>query len=200
MESPAGSRRLGWLAPLTIGLLLVATVAAFGWSQRLKREPLVIDRVEYRVLGLSEGGPIPTVFSPNGDCRRDRMAIHFRTTKSDTADVEIIRRGGRVIRTLAKDKFFKRYREHTLIWDGKKDDGYIPLTGKYTLKVTMHDNDRVLYLPGRIRLHRYEPEGATACPKPLKWKYAAQNESGDTITISPDPGSGEYEHVFKEPK
>ncbi len=65
MKSPAGSRRLGWLAPLTIGLLLVATVAAFGWSQRLKREPLVIDRVEYIALGLTANGESPTVFSPN---------------------------------------------------------------------------------------------------------------------------------------
>ena len=45
MESRPGFRSLGWLAPFTIGLLLVATVAAFGWSQRLKREPLVIDRI-----------------------------------------------------------------------------------------------------------------------------------------------------------
>lgn len=174
MEDRAGSRRLGWLAPLTIGLLVVATLAAFVWSQRLKREPLVIDRVEYRVLGLKEGAPLATVFSPNGDCRRDRMSINFRTTKSDTADVEIIGRGGNAIRTLARDRFFKRYREHTLVWDGKKDDGRIPRTGKFRVRVTMHDNDRVLYLPGWIRLHRYEPRGATACPKPLKWKYSVK--------------------------
>jgi hypothetical protein len=166
MTNPAGSMRLGWLAPLTVALLLIATLAAFIWSQRLKREPLVIDRVEYRVLGLREDGPLPTVFSPNGDCRRDRMGIHFRTTKSDTADVEIIGRGGNPIRTLVKDRFFKRYREHTLVWDGRKDDGRIPRSGKYRVRVTMHDNDRVLYLPGWIRLHRYEPRGESACPEP----------------------------------
>lgn len=164
MEGETGPRRLGWLAPLTIGLLLVATVAAFGWSQRLKREPLVIDRVEYRALGLTENGEAPTVFSPNGDCRRDRMSIHFRTTKSDTADVEIIGLGGKTVRTLAKDRFFKRYREHTLIWDGRKDDGSIPFTSRYRVKVTMHGEERVLYLPGWIRLHKYEPTGASNCP------------------------------------
>ncbi|MBN8866087.1 MAG: hypothetical protein J0H98_00900 [Solirubrobacterales bacterium] len=165
MKSPGGSRGPGWLAPLTIGLLLIATVAAFGYSQRLKREPLVIDRVEFRALGFTDNGEAPTVFSPNGDCKRDRMSIHFRTTKSDHADVEIIGRGGNPIRSLAKDRFFKRYREHTLVWDGRKDNGRIPLTGKYRVRVTMHDNDRVLYLPGRIRLHRYAPRGKSACPK-----------------------------------
>ncbi len=179
MDNPAGPRgpgttRLGWLAPLTIGLLLVATVAAFGWSQRLKREPLVIDRVEYRVLGYTPNGESPTVFSPNGDCRRDRMSIHFRTTRSDTADVEIIGLGGRTVRTLARDRFFKRYREHTLIWNGRKDDGGIAFTSKYRVRVTMHGEDRVLYLPGFIRLHRYAPRGPSGCPKPLKWKYSVK--------------------------
>lgn len=164
MDSPKGFGRLKWLAPLTVGLLLAATVAAFGWSQRLKREPLVIDRVEFRALGVGENGPMPTVFSPNGDCRRDRMTINFRTTKSDTADVEIIGRGGNPIRSLANNRFFKRYREHTLIWDGRKDSGRIPRTGRYRVRVTMHDNDRVLYLPGRIRLHRHVPLAGSACP------------------------------------
>lgn len=164
MKRPAGSVRLSWLAPLTVALLLVATVAAFGWSQRLKREPLVVDRVEYRVLGFTPNGEAPTVFSPNGDCRRDRMTINFRTTRSDTADVEIIGLGGKVIRTLARDRFFKRYREHTLIWDGLKDDGQVPITSKYRVRVTMHGEDRELYLPGWIRLHNYEPSGPSGCP------------------------------------
>ena len=168
MESPAGSRGLGWLAPLTVGLLLVATVAAFGWSQRLKREPLVIDRVEFIALGFTANGESPTVFSPNGDCKRDRMSINFRTTKSDTADVEIIGLGGRTIRTLARDRFFKRYREHTLVWDGREDDGTIPFTSKYRVRVTMHGEDRVLYLPGFIRLHKYDPRGPSNCLKPEK--------------------------------
>jgi len=173
MEEAAGSRRLGWLAPLTIGLLLVATVAAFGWSQRLKREPLVIDRVEYRVLGFTANGEAPAVFSPNGACSRDRTSISFRTTKSD---IPIIGRGGNPIRTLARNRFFKRYREHTLVWNGRKDDGFIPLTGKYRVRVTMHGEDRVLYLPGWIRLHNYEPRGPSGCPKPMERKDGGRTQ------------------------
>lgn len=163
----SGSSRLGWLAPLTVGVLVIGTVVAFIYAQRLKREPLVIDRVEYRFLGMKEGTQLPTVFSPNGDCRRDRMGIHFRTTRSDNADVEIIGPGGKSIRTLARDQFFKRYREHTLVWDGRKNNGRVPQTGKFRVRVTMHGEGRVLYLPGRIRLHRYEARSPSACAKPI---------------------------------
>ncbi|MGA7397422.1 MAG: hypothetical protein WBW62_08255, partial [Solirubrobacterales bacterium] len=76
------------MAPVAIGLLFVLTIAAFGWSQRLKREPLVIDRVEF----IADGAVTDkiSVFTPNGDCERDTIAINFRTTKSDDASVEII--------------------------------------------------------------------------------------------------------------
>ena len=158
-ELPGRSR---WLAPITVGLLFVLTIAAFGISQRLKREPLVIDRVTYRAIGAGENDPKRTVFSPNGDCRRDLMIIRFRTTKSDRADVEIIGQGGGPVRMLAEDRFFKRYREHQLIWDGRKDNGNIPQTNDFRVRVTMRGLDRVLYLPGRIRLHSFPAEDS-AC-------------------------------------
>jgi hypothetical protein len=147
--------RTRWLAPVTIGLLFVLTIAAFGLSQRLKREPLVVDRVVFQAVGVGEDNPKRTVFSPNGDCRRDLMAIRFRTTKSDRADVEIIGPGGMRYRLLAEDRFFKRYREHRLIWDGRKDNGKVPQSNTFGVRVTMKGLDRVLYLPGRIRLHNF---------------------------------------------
>ncbi len=146
-------------------VLAVATLAAFVYSQRLKREPLVIDRVEFRAAGASAAGPGRTVFSPNGDCRRDLMTITFRTTRSDRADVEIIAPGDRSIRTLARDRFFKRYRIHRLVWDGRKRSGRAPRTGRYRVRVTMLGEGRVLYLPGRIRLHDF-PARRSACPNP----------------------------------
>jgi hypothetical protein len=166
---------------VTIGLLLVMTVAAFGLSQRLKREPLVIDRVEYRALGSSANDPKRTVFSPNGDCRRDLMVIGFRTTKSDNADVDIIGQGETLVRRLAEDQFFKRYREHELIWDGRKDNGNIPRTNTFRVRVTMRGLDRVLYLPGRIRLHSFRRTGS-ACPKP---EGKASGEGAGPATAAP---------------
>jgi len=164
---------------ITVALLAIGTVLAFGYSQRLKREPLVIDRVEFRASGAAPDGPRRTVFSPNGDCRRDRMTISFRTTKSDRADVEIIGPGGNPIRALVRDRFFKRYREHRLAWDGRKDNGRIPRTGRFRVRVTMRGLDRVLYLPGRIRLHNYEPRGS-ACPA-AEGSRAAERTAGTGV-------------------
>lgn len=155
------------MAPIAIGLLFVLTVAAFGWSQRLKREPLVIDRVEFVAVGSN--GHKPSVFTPNGDCRRDTIRINFRTTKSDDASVEIIGPGGKPLRELADDQFFKRYREHTIIWDGRKDNGNVPRTDQYRVRVNMKGLDRVLYLPGRIRLRNFAAEGSEC--QPIKWTY-----------------------------
>ncbi|MDQ2699945.1 MAG: hypothetical protein M3Y23_01315 [Actinomycetota bacterium] len=170
------------MAPIAIGMLLVATVGAFIWSQRLKREPLVIDRVEFisQDLRNAEDPYKPTVFSPNGDCRRDRMSINFRTTKSDYATVEIIGPGGKPIRTLVEDRFFKRYREHTLWWDGRKDNGRVPQTGGYRVRVTMRDLDRVLYLPVKIRLRNYE-RTSSACAT----KAARIAAAGNTAATGP---------------
>ncbi|MEX0621286.1 MAG: hypothetical protein WD181_06860 [Solirubrobacterales bacterium] len=139
-------------------MLLVLTIGAFGLSQRLKREPLVVDRVSFRAVGVGENDPKRSVFSPNGDCRRDLMVIRFRTTRSDRADVEIIGPGDTPVRLLAEDRFFKRYREHRLIWDGRKDNGNVPRTNTFRVRVTMKNQDRVLYLPDRVRLHSFPAE------------------------------------------
>jgi hypothetical protein len=160
VAEPARPGGPGRFAPLAVGLLIVATLLAFGISQRLKREPLVVDRVDYRATGSGTDNQAPSVFSPNGDCRHDRMVIRFRTTKSDVADVEIVTRENEPVRSLAGDRFFKRYREHRLLWDGSTDSGQIPPTGRYGVRVTMKDLDRQLRLPGWIRLHNFEPQGS----------------------------------------
>lgn len=148
---------------MVIAVLFFLTAAAFVYSQRLKREPLVIDRVDYVVLGGRPGAPGSNIFSPNGDCRNDRMGIYFRTTRSDRMDVEVIRREGEPVRTLASDRFFRRYREHSFIWNGRDDRGALLPTGPYLVRVTMLGMGRVLELPGRIRLRRFPPR-ESACP------------------------------------
>jgi hypothetical protein len=162
VSGPSRFGQFGRVGVWVIAVLFLLTVAAFIYSQRLKREPLVIDRVEFVALGAKAGGVKATVFSPNGDCRRDRMGIYFRTTKTDRADVEIVGRRGGTVRTLASDRFFKRYREHSLIWDGRNELGRVPPSGPYRVRVTMTELDRVLKLPGKIRLHRF-PGRDTAC-------------------------------------
>ncbi len=106
-------------------------------------------------------------FTPNGDCRYDRMRIRFRVTQSDDATVQVIKPRGRVVITLARDKFLKRYHFHTFLWDGRsRDDGIAP-PGRYKLRVKLLGQERSLVPPGVIRLHR-APRRPAGCESVAK--------------------------------
>jgi hypothetical protein len=141
-------------AGLVFALLVLATLAAFAWSQRLKRDPLVLDKVRLVAVPiLHPKNPVHS-FTPNGDCRYDRMRIRFRTTQSDRGTVQIVKPGGKLVVTLARDEFLKRYKFHTFYWDGRmRNDGIAP-PGRYKLRVKLLGEDRVLVPPGAIKLHR----------------------------------------------
>jgi hypothetical protein len=140
-------RRRVSTAAVVFALLVVATVATFAWSQRLKRDPLVLDRVTF-------GTAVSRSFTPNGDCRFDKIRIRFRTTISDTGDVQVVKPGGRLIVTLARDTYLKRYSFHTFYWDGReRNDGIAP-PGRYKLRVKLLGQERTLVPGGVMRLHR----------------------------------------------
>jgi hypothetical protein len=140
-------RRRVSLAAVVFALLVVATVAAFAWSQRLKRDPLVLDRVTF-------GTAVSRSFTPNGDCRFDKIRIRFRTTISDTGDVQVVKPGGRLIVTLARDTYLKRYSFHTFYWDGRTRNDGTARPGRYKLRVKLLGQERTLVPGGVMRLHR----------------------------------------------
>ena len=141
-------------AAFVFALLVLATVAAFAWSQRLKRDPLVLDKATFVAVPILHPRHPVRSFTPNGDCRYDRVRIRFRTTQSDHGTVQIVKPGGRVVYTLARDRFLKRYTFHTFYWDGRmRNDGIAP-PGRYKLRVKLLGQDRTLVTPGAIKLHR----------------------------------------------
>lgn len=145
-------RRPASAAAVVFALLVLATVAAFAWSQRLKRDPLVLDRVSFRAVPYPKGTAPVRAFAPGGDCF-DRMRIRFRTTVSDTGDVQVVKPGGGLVVTLARDRFLKRYSFHTYHWDGRtRDDGIAP-PGRYKLRVKLLGQDRTLVPGGAMKLH-----------------------------------------------
>ncbi|HEX8689001.1 MAG TPA: hypothetical protein VF729_02035 [Solirubrobacterales bacterium] len=146
-------------AAIVFALLVLATVAAFAWSQRLKRDPLVLDRVTF-------GTPKSRAFTPNRDCRLDRIRIRFRVTRSDRAHVQIVKPGGKLVVTLARDTYLKRYRFFTFYWDGRvRNDGKAP-PGRYKLRVKLLDQDRTLVSGGVMRLHEAPRRPTPACERP----------------------------------
>ncbi len=146
--------RPGFLSPnaVVFALLVLATVAAFAYSQRVKRDPLVLDRVTFVGAPRAKGAKAVHSFTPNGDCRNDRIRIRFRTTVSDDGTVQVIKPGGRVVVTLARDRFLKRYSFHTYYWDGRQRGGGTARPGRYKLRVKL-GSERVLVTPGVISLH-----------------------------------------------
>jgi hypothetical protein len=148
-------------AGLVFALLVLATVAAFAWSQRLKRDPLVLDRVTF-------GTAASRTFTPNGDCRFDRERIRFRVTRSDHAVVQVIEPGGRLVVTLARNRYLKRYHFFTFYWDGRRRDDGIAPPGRYKLRVKLLGQGRTLVPPGVIRLHRGPRNPAPGCERAVR--------------------------------
>lgn len=146
----------GVAAALVFALLVLATVAAFAYSQREKRQPLVLDRV---TIGVAH----QKAFTPNGDCRQDNIRIRFRTTISDQGAVQVIKPGGRTVVTLAREEFLKRYTFHTYFWDGRQRGGGVARPGRYKLRVRLLGEDRTLVSNATIRLHRARADKGSAC-------------------------------------
>jgi hypothetical protein len=141
-------------AALVFALLVLATVAAFAWAQRVKRDPLVLDKVTFVAVPNPHPKHPVHAFTPDSGCRFDRMRIRFRTTQSDQGTVQVVKPGGRVVITLARDRFLKRYTFHTFYWDGHmRNDGIAP-PGRYKLRVRLLGQGRTLVTPGAIKLHR----------------------------------------------
>ena len=91
-------------AAVVFALLVVATLAAFAWSQRVKRDPLVLDKVSFVAAPVLHPAHPVSGFTPNCDGRYDKVRIRFRVTKSDHADVQVVKPGGKLVITLARDR------------------------------------------------------------------------------------------------
>jgi hypothetical protein len=166
MPKPPSRRWAPSAAAIVFGLLVIATLAAFAWAQRLKRDPLVLDKVTFVAVPVprDEDAPRTHSFTPNGDCRNDRIRIRFRTTVSDDGTVQVVKPGGQVVVTLAREAFLKRYTFHTFYWDGRqRGGGGTARPGRYKLRVKLLGEDRTLVPPGVIPLHRGPKRAKSAC-------------------------------------
>ncbi len=156
-------------AAIVFALLVLGTVGAFAYAQRVKRDPLVIDRAHFgpKLKGkkgkAGKGAGNVATFTPNGDCRNDKIPIRFRTTVSDQATVQIVRPNGRVVLTLDRDVFLKRYHFHTYYWDGRQRGGGIARPGRYKLRVKLLGEGRTLVPAGVIKLHKAKAGRRSAC-------------------------------------
>lgn len=157
-------------AGLVFALLVLATLAAFAWSQRVKRDPLVLDRVTLvsprHPARPGVRSPVRRAFTPNRDCRFDLERIRFRVTQSDHATVQVVKPGGKLVITLARDRYLKRYHFFTFYWDGRTRNDGAAKPGRYKLRVKLLGQRRVLVPPGTIRLHAAKRNPLAGCQAP----------------------------------
>ena len=150
-------------APAIFALLVVATIAAFAYAQRRKREPLILDKVTFSPLLAGR-----SVITPNGDGRNDFVHIRFRLTRTDRGIVDVVDRDehpvktftvkilsekGRVTARIPPGGELEAFKNFALRWNGRTNRGALAPTGPYHLRVRLLGEDRTLIPAGRIRVH-----------------------------------------------
>ena len=134
------------LAPAALVVaLLVASAAAFAYTERLKLTPSPI-------LGTQ----VSKLFSPTCDCETGTARIAFRLRHRDRVTVAIIDRHGAVVRTLFAGRLEPRGLVVAL-WDGRSDSGIVLPDGSYRPRVKLALNRRTIVLPNPIRVDTTRP-------------------------------------------
>jgi hypothetical protein len=118
--SAAGAERrpaaAGWspatdpLARATFVLLVLACLAAFFVTQRLKHTPTTIQRFERT----------PTFAPTSSDRERRQERISFKLASADSVTVAIVDSHLNVVATLVRDHPVARYKQFSLRWNGRR--------------------------------------------------------------------------------
>jgi hypothetical protein len=100
---------------------------------------------------LRSDGPIATNIRLK--VKPDRYRPCFRLTKDDVVDVAIVDSQGRVIRDLAHDEPLQgEDAAHCYDWDGLDQNGKLVPAGRYRLRLSLAEADRVATSGERLRI------------------------------------------------
>jgi hypothetical protein len=126
--------------------LLGGTAAAFAVTQGLKLEksPVLSPHID-------------KVFSPVCECSTSTAKIAFRLRNSDTATLQIVNDGGKVVRTIFAGRHLRR---GNLVarWDGRNDAGVVAPDGAYKPRVRLTNAHKTITFPNEIRVDTKRPE------------------------------------------
>jgi hypothetical protein len=126
------------MASGVFALLVVATVAAFFVTTRLKRSAPVVNNVTFA-----------RYLSPNGDGRRDYVDIAFRIKNSDEVTVALVDEDGDEAVTLLQDVELEKGL-HRVRWNGRLTGGAIAPDGEYRLRVGLRRRGRTITSPRKL--------------------------------------------------
>jgi FlgD Ig-like domain len=129
-------------------LLVLATIAAFFATQRLKSEfPLVIR--------FAAG---PPKFSPNGDDFRDGTVVGFDLSEPAEVTFAITDGEGNEVRRIVDERRLAGDTKHRFRWNGRDDEGRVVPDGTYRMRVVRRDESRVINSIKEIVVDTTPPE------------------------------------------
>jgi flagellar hook assembly protein FlgD len=141
-------------------VLVLATVAAFFVTQRLKHSPTLVQQVMAQPY-----------LSPNSVNHHTTVRLSFRIKRADEVTVSIVDPGGDDIRTLVRDHHLAAYTQWALRWDGRTDAGRLAPDGRYRIRVRLLNQGRSALLARTVLLD-------TVPPRPLITRIAAAAAAG----------------------
>jgi hypothetical protein len=160
-------------ARVIFGLLVLATFGAFFVTQKLKQAPRVV-----RTLSMT------TLFSPNGDQRREVATVRFRLeSHADNVTVRVQDPDGDTVRVLASDRHVRSKRTVRLTWDGRDDTGRVVPDGDYRVRIGLRRSGRSALLVKPLRVD-------TTAPRPVVQTTAVQLRDGRVTRLGPAEGHG----------
>lgn len=140
---PAVGPAVDRLAQVVFALLVLACVAAFFITQRLKHTPTAIQRFQ-----------LTPRFSPTpaGHIKEERMS--FKLSRADLVTVTIVNPAGAIVATLVRDRSVARYKQFKLRWNGVTAGGRPAPAGEYRVRVSLREQHRSLFSPRNFTLVR----------------------------------------------
>jgi hypothetical protein len=126
--------------------LLVGSVAAFTYTQKLKLERSPVRDAEF-----------DRWISPDCSCPLDTAQLSFELRERERIDATIVDADGDFVRTLltASEQRIGRVR---MEWDGRDEAGELVKDGAYRLRVRLRDERRTIVIPVEVHVDTVPPQ------------------------------------------
>jgi hypothetical protein len=126
--------------------LLVGSVAAFTYTQKLKLERSPIEKARF-----------DRWLSPECDCPGQTASLRFRLRERERIDATIVDGDGDFVTTLLSRSEQGPGRVE-MEWDGRDEAGRVVPDGEYRVRVRMRDERRTIVVPVDLHVDTVPPE------------------------------------------
>jgi hypothetical protein len=147
--------------------LLVGSVAAFTYTQKLKLELSPVGTARFYDRWLS----------PECDCPRETTLLTFQLRERELIDATIVDADGDFVKTLLASSEEGAGRVRTE-WDGRDEAGRVAPDGNYRVRVRMRDERRTIVIPVDIHVDTVPPRAR------LVGVSSTTLEQGDRIDLT----------------